>query len=219
MKRRDIVAELGYENESTRGDAPSTNASYPQGFIRYGVLDNVELDYIGPAYGITSGGGAREHGAFDSGVGAKYEFFHDESNVAGSDILYTVPTGSPGFSNGGASETLNLDASHNVSSTFSVSGTIGLTSTPGTRLNGTNARYAAWLPSLAATEQFGARAQVYLEASDATRIRPDGGSQFALDGGLQYLLSPQIEVDVETGRTVTDIARSRFIGFGFALRF
>lgn len=219
VKTHDIVAEIGYGNESIRADAPVTSVTYPQGFIRYGLRTNVELDYIGPAYGATSGAGIQQHGWFDSGVGAKYEFFHDKNDVLGADILYTVPSGSPQFTNGGSSATLNLDVSHNLTSTFSLGATLGLTSTAGAGLDGTTARYTALLPSAVATEQLGTRAQMYAEAYGATRIRPDGGSRFALDGGVQYLLSPQVEIDVEAGRTVTDIAHSRFIGLGFGFRF
>lgn len=219
VRTHDTVAEIGYGNETINADTPSTSTTFPQGFMRYGLRKNLELDYIGPAFGVMSSGGVQQRGRLDSGVGAKIELFHDPSNVVGADILYTTPNGSPGFTNGGASITVNADVSHNLTPAFSMGATFGLTSTAGSRLDGTVGRYTALLPSIVATEQLGMRAQAYLEAYGATRIRPDGGSRFALDGGLQYLLSPQMEIDIEAGRTATDVSRSRFIGFGFGLRF
>ena len=67
------------------------------------------------------------------------------------------------------------------------------------------------------TDQYNSRTQLYGEAYAQTKTG-DGGSLFGLDGGVQYLLTPQLEIDVEAGRTVTDLSRNHYYGFGFGVR-
>lgn len=194
VKPRDVVFEAGYANQ-TGGQSISL---YPQGFLRYGVSPNLEVDFIGPS------------GKFDSGVGAKYEVAHDDTSALGLDLLYTMPTGSAVFSAGAPVMTFNVDYSHDVGSRFGFGTTAGI------------AHYGAvtaLVPSVVFSNQFNSRAQLYAEAYASTKLRPDGGSLFGLDGGAQYLLSPQVEVDAEIGRTQTDVAASHYVGFGFGVRF
>ncbi len=218
VKPKNTVIELGYSEETVSGAAPAANATYPQGFLRYGLRPNVELDFIGPAYGVTRLGATTTRGWFDSGVGAKFELAHNARSALAVDLLYTAPTGDRTFTLGAPSETVNFDASLALSPAVGVATTIGVTSTAGKSLNGNSARFDAVLPSVVVTDEFDPRTQLYLEAYGTTELRPDGGSRFALDGGVQYLLTPSFEVDLEAGRTVTDLTRSDYVGFGFGIR-
>ncbi len=211
VKPRETVFELGYASQS----GSAANVQLPQGFVRYGALPNLEVDLIGPAYEIERGG---SRGFLDSGIGAKWEFTHGRSDVAGIDVLDVFPTGAAAFSAGAASQSFNLDYSRALSGIFSVGTTLGFERTRGTALDGTARRYQLLVPSLVVTDQFNARAQFYAEAFGQTATRPEGGALFGLDGGAQYLVFPQLEFDVEAGRTITDIARNHFYGLGFGVR-
>jgi hypothetical protein len=194
VKPHDTVAELGYANQA--GAQPQS--IYPQGFVRFGVVRNVEVDVIAPS------------GNFDSGFGAKYEFWHNDKSVAGADFLYFVPTGSARFTNGVPVQTLNFDYGTTLSSRFGAGTTIGV-SRVGTQ--------TLLLPSVVLTNAYNERTQLYAEAYASAPLSSVGSSLFGLDGGVQYLLSPELEIDAETGRIVTGLNASHYIGFGFGVRF
>lgn len=210
VKPREVLAELGYANAV--GDAGRL-ASYPQGFLRFGAARDLELDLIGPAYGVLQNAGARNSGFFDSGFGAKYEFWHDETRALAADFLYTAPTGAAEFTVGAPVEALNVDYSMPLSGNFSVASTLGVVS------GYASGRFLAAAPSVVLADQWNPRAQAFVEAFGQTRTRIQGGSLFGLDVALQYLLAPGLELDVEAGRTASDAGRAHYVGFGFGSRF
>jgi hypothetical protein len=189
------VAEIGYANSAGDG---GTLASYPQGFFRFGAASNLEVDAI-------AGGTA------DSGFGVKYEWWHDGSHALATDFLYTAPTGSAAQTAGAPTQTLNLDYAWPLRGNFSAAATMGL------QENG--ARFASLLPSAVVAYQWSPRAQAFVEAYGQTRVSTQGGSLFGMDASLQYLLTPDIEIDVESARTISNGTRAHSIGFGFGIRF
>jgi Putative MetA-pathway of phenol degradation len=203
VKPHDVLAEGGYTNQI--GGQPES--IYPQGFIRYGVIPNLEFDVDAPS------------GKFDTGVGAKYELWHNAVSAFGVDLLYGLPTGARGFTNGAPTETANLDFSTSISSKFGVATTVGVSSFPGQTLDGATQRTTTVLPSVVLTDTFNARTQLYAETFSSTHIRPDGGTLFGLDGGVQYLLTPRVEVDAEMGRILNGAVASHSVGFGVGLLF
>lgn len=203
VKPHEVLAEGGYANQS--GSQPES--IYPQGFIRYGVARNVEFDIDAPS------------GKFDTGVGAKYEAWHNAVSAFGIDLIYGLPTGAPGFTNGAPTEVVNLDFSTSLSSKFGIATTVGVLNFRAQALDGTTQRTTTLLPSVVFTDAFNTRTQVYAEGFGSTHIRPDGGTLFGLDGGVQYLLTPRIEVDAEVGRLLNGGLASHLIGFGVGLLF
>lgn len=216
VKARESVWELGYnavrQNDGTRA------AVYPQGFIRFGAARGLELDLIGPNYLVQNAGGTITRGFADSGAGAKYEFFHDDANVAAVDLLYLVPSGAPAFTAGAPIATLNFDYGRSLSPAAGFATTLGVQSSFAATVSGVSGRFASFVPSVAFTAQSNARTQFYVEAFGQTRLRPDGGTLFGLDGGIQFLPAPSLEIDAELGQTVTDLVRARYIGVGLGLR-
>lgn len=215
-KPRQSVWELGYNNV-LQSDG-SRAAVYPQGFIRFGVAPKIEVDAIGPLYEVQQAQGAVQRGFLDAGVGAKYEFFQDESSVAAVDLLYSLPTGAAAFTAGAPIATLNLDYGRSLSPVSGFATTIGVQSSYSQDSNGRSARFTSLVPSVAFTTQTNPRTQFYAEAFGQTRIRPDGGTLFGIDGGIQYMLLPCLELDAELGQTATDLARAHYFGVGFGLR-
>lgn len=218
VKQLESVWELGYNNQP-QSDG-SRIALYPQGFIRFGAGRGLEFDVIGPGYAVTrQPGGATQRGFLDTGVGAKYEFFQDAATVAAVDLLYVLPTGAPAFTVGAPIATFNFDYGRSLSPVSGFATTVGVQSSYAQDLSGRGARFVSFVPSVALTTQTNPRTQFYAEAFGQTRIRPDGGTLFGLDGGIQYLLAPQLEIDVELGQTTTDLIRGHYLGVGLGLRF
>jgi len=216
VKPGDRLFEIGY---AVQASSTTHLATYPQNFARVGAWKNVELDWIGPIFGIQRSGSQTINGVFDSGFGAKFEYWHDSQNAAAVDLLYTAPTGSSAFSAHGPIETLNLDGTYSFSPAFSVGATLGMQSDSAQDRAGRFGRFGSLLPSVVLTDQISERTQFYGEAFAQTPIRPDGGTLFGLDGGVQYMIAPWLECDVEAARTITDLDRAHYYGFGFGIRF
>lgn len=197
VKRGDTLLEAGYANAA--GPAGST-PNYPQGFLRAGTAPGLELDLLA-------------NGRFDSGIGAKFEFWHDGSRALALDALYLAPTGSAQYTAGAPVETLNLDYAMPVSSKFGLAATLGMQS------GYAGGRFFSLLPSAVLSDQWNPRAQAFVEAFAQTRTHPGGGALFGVDGALQYLLTPRLEADVEAGETSVDGNRSHFAGAGIGVRF
>ncbi len=217
VKPHESVWELGYNNLSLSDG--SRAAIYPQGFIRFGTGRKLEFDIIGPLYEVQRLGANTQRGFLDMGVGEKYELFQDESNVAAVGLLYSFPNGAPAFTAGAPLATLNLDYGRSLSPASGFATTIGVQSSYSQDLNGRSARFFSMLPSVAFTTQANPRTQFYAEAYGQTRIRPDGGTLFGINGGIQYMLVPQLEIDAELGGVVTDLVRGHYLGVGLGLRF
>jgi hypothetical protein len=219
VKPRTILEEIGYANEQIESaGGHSTSITYPQGFLRFGAARNLELDVIGPAYAVQANAGVVQPGALNSGLGLKWEFAHNATSEAAIDVLQTFGTGNATVGGGTPTTTLNLDFGRSLTQTLGAAMTMGIQSGTGNALDGSSARFTALLPSAVVTDQVRENLQFYLEAYGQTRLRPDGGSKFALDGGVQYLFSPRFEIDFEVGRTVTDVSRSHYYGFGFGVK-
>ena len=216
VKPHESLWELGYVNASQSDGSHA--ALYPQGFIRFGGAPRLEWDIVGPNYAVANAGGVIQRGFADAGVGAKYEFFSGPSDTAALDLLAVFPTGSPLFTAGAPVTTLNFDYGHSLSSDAGFATTIGVQSSFAQTLDGRASRFTSLLPSAAFTIQSNPRTQFYVEWYGQTRIRPDGGTLFGVNGGIQYMLRPNVEIDAEIGQTVTDLARAHYFGFGIGVR-
>jgi len=216
VKPHEGVAEFGYagiqQSDGTR------NAVYPQGFIRFGIARGLEVDAIGPNYIVQNSFGTLTRGFADSGVGAKYEFFHDDASAAALDLLVLVPSGSPAFTAGAPVTTLNFNYGRSISPAAGVGATIGMQSNYAPDLTGRPTRFFSLVPSAVVTTQSNDRTQFYFEAYGQTKLRPDGGTLFGINGGVQYMLAPWFEVDAELGQTVTDLVRAHYFGAGLGIR-
>lgn len=216
VKPRESLWEIGYVN-FVQNDG-SHAAVYPQGFIRFGAAPRLEWDVVGPNYLVTNAGAGIQRGFADTGLGAKYEFFSDSSDTAALDLLYVFPTGSALFTAGAPIATLNFDYGRSLSPSAGFATTIGVQSSFAQTLDGRAARFTSLLPSVAFTIQSNPRTQFYAEWYGQTRIRPDGGTLFGVNGGIQYMLRPNLEIDAELGQTVSDIARGHYFGFGLGIK-
>lgn len=221
-----VVFEEGYQNQQQGADLSMYLVQYPQSFTRVGIRPRFEVDVIGPYFNKLAvpdgaGGLAITHGYQDSGFGFKYEFEPKGNFTYGIDGLYTAPNGSAGFTNGGATETVNLNASYALTSTFAVGTTQAFSSTSGFRADGTQGRYGLWLPSFVLSQQLHDFYQLYAEYVYASKLAPDQNGRAFVDYGIQHLLGKRFEIDVEMGHSITPDLTTRFqylgVGFGWQI--
>ncbi|HEY8297404.1 MAG TPA: hypothetical protein VIG32_05225 [Candidatus Baltobacteraceae bacterium] len=207
-----VLLEVGYQNQETGSDALASRTSqYPQTFVRAGLSRGVELDVIGPNF---AGGGA-----YDSGLGLKYELPPSGKFTVAIDGLYTSPNGSPLLTAGNATLTGNLDIAYALDETTGIGTTLALASTGGYAADGTHARYGVFMPSFVVTKQLPNFYQLYGEYVYASRVAPDAGGRAFVDYGVQKLLGPRFEIDAELGNSLTGNPAMRFhyVGFGFGI--
>jgi hypothetical protein len=193
VKPHEAILEAGYANSFGDGVVPN----YPQALLRVGTrVSGLEVDLS-------------DNGKLDSGLGAKYEAWHDAVSSLAFDWIYTAPTGNAAQSLGAPTQTFNIDYGTQISSKLSAGSTLGMQS----------AGFLSLLPSAVLTDQWNDRAQAFVEVFGQTRTRPDGGALIGTDIALQYLLLPQLELDIEAGGSANDVARTHYLGFGFGARF
>ena len=220
------VFEIGYQNQVTgQGANAQTLAEYPQGFIRFGVRPRFEFDIIGPndvraRVPLGNGLDTVTNGAYDSGIGFKYELPPSGRYTIGIDGLYTSPNGSPAFTAGNATLTGNLDVAYALDATTGIGTTLAFSTTGGYAANGSHARYGTFMPSLVVTKQLPDAYQLYAEYVHLSKTAPDQGQRNFVDYGVQKLLGTRTEIDIELGDSITPNAARRFnyVGFGLGVQ-
>ncbi|GAC1653336.1 MAG: hypothetical protein NVS9B12_03300 [Vulcanimicrobiaceae bacterium] len=222
-----VVLEEGYQNQQQgSGSKASTLVQYPQSFTRIGIKPRFEVDIIGPYFNKLAaadgaGGLTRTSGYQDGGLGFKYEFVPKGAWTIGIDGLYTGKNGSPGFTAGGATQTINVDASYAITPTFSAGTTLAYSLTSGFNAAGKQSRYPVFMPSFVLTTQLADNYQLYGEYVYASRLAPDIGGRAFFDFGVQHLLGKRFEIDVEQGIATTPDPTLKFnyVGIGFGVQF
>jgi hypothetical protein len=221
-----VVFELGYQNQTTGTlQSGSVTAQTPQAFTRIGIAPRFELDVIGPNYVATRAYQPATQipstaGVTDSGIGAKFELPPGGRWTVGFDALDTPPTGSTFLTAGNATLTGNFDAAYALSEATGLGTTIAVSSTGGFAPNGTHARYGVTTPSFVASTRPSPNLQLYAEYVYVSKIAATQGGRAFVDTGVQQLLGPALEVDIEYGHSITAGTALRFayVGAGLVLQ-
>jgi hypothetical protein len=214
------VLELGYQNSTVTGSGAGNQVQYTQLFARIGVYDRLEFDLIAPNLNRVTAGGTRTAGYSDSGIGFKYELPPRSKFNYAIDGLFTVASGTNGFSTGAPGYTANFDTSYALSPAMAAGSTIVLQSVSGYTIGGTRSRYGNFVPSAFVSAQLPGLLQLYAEYVYSAKSAPDIGSRSTLDFGVQKLIGRRIEVDLELGTSLNTVAGSRFryVGAGLGLQ-
>ena len=219
------VVELGYQNQVTGyGPSAQRETQYPQGFIRFGLRPRFEVDFIGPSdvrerTPSVAGPDTLFTGAYDSGIGAKFELPPSARYTVAFDALYTTPNGAPALTAGNSTLTGNIDVAYALDATTGIGTTLAFSATGGYNANGTHARYGVFMPSFVVTKQMPNAFQLYAEYVHLSKDSPDLGQRNYVDYGVQKLLGTRTEIDLELGESITPNSAIRFHYIGFGLGF
>lgn len=219
------VLEVGYDNQITHTPNDQRLVDYPQAEWRYGLPGGWEAKLFWPNYNRLSPlsvPGGTSKGLSDMGVGVKKEFGYFGNWVFAADTRIDFPTGALAFTNGGTQITLNGIASYNVTPQFGLAGQLGVARLSERDPSGRTEYYYALEPILVASYAFFGRLQLYGEVYGTTNAGPQtSGSAYWFDGGLQYLITPQFEVDIEEGTALSGPqgTSAHYFGFGFGAEF
>ncbi|MHB8886549.1 MAG: transporter, partial [Methylovirgula sp.] len=166
-------------------------------------------------------GGNTISGFGDTAFGAKYEFGYFGGFIFAADAKITVPTGRTAFSDGGAEANIQGIISYSITQTLGISGMLGVSSLTNRTFDGSVVRYTSVNPDVVATYQINDKLQIYSELYGNTATAPFKGPNLTFQGGLQYLLTKSLELDISAGTLLRGPAglQSRYINSGAGLLF
>lgn len=206
-----VQVETGYlfarDGDVDRYEVPGT-------LFRVGLGGRTELR-IGHAGVI---GEEKRHGAGDSDLGVKVNFiersdgWQPELAILGG---LSVPTGDDGFSSGGVDPSFLISAAYTLSPRLSVGSNIG----------------AAWESSSEETDRDVAIVYslvvggglmdglgVFLELFGDRQIVGANATSASVNGGLTFLLTDLVQLDVYVGRSLWGLTDDVFVGTGLSFR-
>ncbi len=207
-----VQIEMGLAQ--TRAQAASgggTLTDLPQMLVRQGITPTLEIRCTLPDYFT---GQAGQSGFGDAQIGAKYRFYQskDGNTKAALTPSLSLPTGARALTSGHADPALTLGAQTQSGARWGVSGNLNLADpTQSGRRNFTLA------PSASASYQLTRALSVYGDIYDA--VPKTGAPSPITDGGLVYLVNPNVQVDAEMGVGLGGNAPTRFVGGGIGVRF
>ena len=225
VKKGKILTELGYDYQIETGNDFNTLETLPQIELRYGTGHNIELKLFPPNYKLlttyTAGKTSRIFGYSNAGLGVKYEFEYGKKWGIAADTAVMFPSGTTDFGSNGTGVIVNGIFAYNINADISVGVQIGLFHlfNPVYSIQQTSVN-----PIIVVTDQLNQitdRLQIYAECYNTIDIMHDNGIMSSIDAGVQYLLSQDIEIDLEAGHNLADIPynNTTYVGFGTGVEF
>jgi Putative MetA-pathway of phenol degradation len=191
------------------------------GLVRYGVTQNFELRLDGPVYNESrvrvNGRTVTDSGYGDLEVGAKWHLFDNQGARPSFVLIPSVilPTGQKGFTADDPIYQLNAMAEWNLASGWGIGALAGYLNGPSADGRYDQGTFAASLGRSLPSPKWSA----YGEAVHVT-TNLDGASDASfLGGGIKYLVSNDVQLDLSFDRGLTAGSPDWLFGFGIAARF
>lgn len=197
------VAEAGFtlgRQYGARGDIDT----YPNLELRWGLPGNAEFVWLPPNYQHLRNDAVGGMPAFTRGgfgpttLGIKQQIGVSAHWQWTAEALATPPSGDRQFGSHGLGGAVNGIVSYSSGGPLGVSLMVGVTSQTEPAAVGGN-RFQSFNPDLVVTWESSPRLQYYLEAYGQSHSGYRQGWGSDADGGVQYLLTPRFEVDLEAG--------------------
>lgn len=226
VPRGQFMLEIGFQRAKPRDPVSGTIDSYPQGEVRIGLPGRNEFTLIPPSYNHQRTRSGSDSSTEDvSGysalsLGLKHELGYTRRWLGAVQALFTPPSGSSAFGSEGFGAALNGILAYTLSEQAGLTLQLGISSQTDPKIAG-GERFAALVSNLVVTWQPKERVQFYGEIYGQSSTGPDKGAGYNADGGIQYLITPYWEVDLEGAvRLVGDLGGfSHNFGVGMGFRF
>lgn len=225
VKSGHAVAELGYQTGPVKGSDISRLSFFPQAELRFGLPENWELKLFPPNYNMSTqrafAGDGQIDGFGDTAFGVKHQFGSFGGFLFSGDVKLTIPTGQTAFSSGGTQANIQGIASYSITPALGVSGMLGISTLTNRTNNGGIARFTSVNPDAVITYLVNDKLQLYTEIYGNTKTAANQGFNSALQGGVQYLMTKNVEIDASTGILLHGPAglQSRFVNLGAGILF
>ncbi len=187
--------------------------------VRAGVGNNIELRFFGNSYGLRSAPGIQTHGLEDAKVGAKLALHSAPDSAHGLMprlallAATTLATGADNRTAHKSQPEAKIAAAWTTSGPFSLYTNFGF----GGVYDGTDWGTHAWT---SAALWFAASPKIsfFGEGLVTGRVGGTATSSNYLDGGMTYLFSDHLQVDVRYGHGLGVVSHEKFFGVGAAYR-
>ncbi|MGE5300237.1 MAG: transporter [Acidobacteriota bacterium] len=199
---------------------------FPQAEVRVGLPGRNEFvllprNYNRQRMGAASGSPAQEITGFSAvTLGLKHELGYTRHWLGAVEALFTLPSGGSAFGSRGLGMAFNGIAAYAPSEQIGLSVQLGLSSQTNPVLAG-GGRFTSLVSNFVATWQPAERLQFYGEIYGQSSTGLGRGAGYNADGGVQYLITPSWEVDLEGSvRLVGDLGGfTHYFGAGMGLCF
>jgi hypothetical protein len=220
VPREQIVLEVGVQHATLRGPGSGSADNFPQAAFRAGLPGKNEFVLLPPNYIKQRAANEDSSGWSSSTIGIKHSLGYKGPWQGAVEALVTMPSGSRIFGSDGFGVAANTIVAYSLSEEIGLALQLGVSSQTDPSSAG-GRRFTAFVSNLVAAWQPVSRLQFYGEIFGQSSSGPGKGAGYNFDGGVQYLLTPAWEIDVEGGvRLIGDLGGfSHFFGAGMGFRF
>jgi hypothetical protein len=220
-----VEAGWGHATDRSSGSEATLNVA-PATLFRIGLVKSVELrlGFGGYAFQRTQpGGGAttEQDGFADTSVGVKVGWFPEKGARPEMAVLaeFLLPTGHDDLTDSDRIDPeIRIACAHTLSGRLSLAYNAGVVWSSSDQIGGTDTLSSfLWSVSLGigATQRLGFFVEAFGESALSARRLPGN----SIDGGLTWLLQPNLQLDAHAGVGVSEDAADRFGGLGISWRF
>jgi opacity protein-like surface antigen len=220
VKPGKVLVEAGYQYQRLFTVDGYQN-QLPQAEFRLGLPYNNEINLLAPNYvnqHISNQGNFS--GSTAAVFGLKHELGYTSKWIYTIEALFTVPSGSSSYGSDGWGYALNGIINYSITSAISITAMIGVTSETDPTASG-GGRFNSFNPDVTLTWQLTPKFQIYGEVYGQTKTSAVNSSGYNTDMGMQYLITPNIEVDAEYGVRLSGnlIGFQHYFGAGGGIQF
>lgn len=191
VKPNHMIIELGSQYASLRGGGHGYNL--PETEIRYGLPFNNEFVLSAPNFfhQNISGWGSTL-------IGIKHEIAYTNRWILATEGLLTLPSGSAAFGSPGLGTAINGIAELELTPSIAFTVMLGVSSQTLSSSAG-GQRYTSVNPDIVLTWLANKKLQFFGEIYGQTKTAPSQGPGYNINGGVQYLITPDFEIDAAEG--------------------
>lgn len=216
------VLELGFMRADIRGEGGGSANNYPEAELRVGLPGGNEFKVLAPNYASQMAGTPEQasSGLSATSIGFKHELGYTEKWLGAAEAVLTLPSGNDDFGSRGLGATVSGIAAYSLTDRIGLSLQLGLSSQTDPVSAG-GRRFMSFNQFFTATWDPSDRLQFYGEVFGQTKTARDEGAGCNFDGGVQYLLAKDLEVDAEEGVRLSGNLGgfTHYYGAGMGFRF
>lgn len=220
-----VQVEVGWllTREDERGVRTET-VEVPGTLVRTGLLPGLELRLGWGGWTEEEerhrAGASRIDGAADLEVGVKARLWEERGRRPQAALLASVavPTGAEELTSDRWDPAVRLSLAHTLSETLSLGYNLGLARESDAGEDGRRETTTLALYTAALGIGLSDRAGAFVEAFGELPVEGGGGPRHSLDGGLTFLLRPNLQLDAAVGAGLSRQAPDWFVGLGLSVR-